>query len=93
VLAVIVGLAVMAGMTVVGWLVTSQTLLQKWVADRYRGRVFGALETTRASTMLTGMGLVVVLEGFLGVVVVLSLVGAVWSLAGVVAWLTLPHGN
>jgi hypothetical protein len=93
VLAVIVGLAVLAGMTVVGWLVTSQTLLQKWVADRYRGRVFGALETTQASTMLAGMGLAVVLEGLLGVVVVLSLVGAVWSLAGVVAWLMLPHGN
>ncbi|MBA3490834.1 MAG: MFS transporter [Rubrobacteraceae bacterium] len=93
VLAVIVALAVLSGMTVVGWLVTSQTLLQKWVGDRYRGRVFGALETTQALTILLGMGLAVVLAGSLGVVVVLSIVGAAWSLAGVVAWLMLPHGK
>jgi predicted MFS family arabinose efflux permease len=93
VLPVIVALAVLAGMTVVGWFVTSQTLLQKWVSDRYRGRVFGAFETTYALTMLVGMGLAVVLEGALGVVVVLSVVGVVWSLAGVVAWSMLPHGK
>jgi MFS family permease len=92
-LAVIVALAVVSGMTVVGWLVTSQTLLQKWVTDRYRGRVFGALETTQALTMLTGMALAVVLEGLLGVVVILSLVGAVWSVAGLIAWLMLPRGK
>src|SRR5918992_2583605 len=48
VLSVIVALAVLAGMTVVGWFVMSPTPLQKWVADRYRGRVFGAYETTQA---------------------------------------------
>jgi predicted MFS family arabinose efflux permease len=90
VLPVIVALAVLSGMTVVGWLVTSQTLLQKWVADRYLGRVFGALETTQALTILIGMGLAVVLEGVLGVVVVLSIVGGAWSAAGVIAWLRLP---
>ena len=93
ILPVIVALSVLSGMTVVGWFVTSQTLLQKWVPDRYRGRVFGSFETTQALTMLAGMGLAVVLEDLLGVVVVLSIVGAVWSLAGVVAWLMLPHGK
>lgn len=93
VLPVIVVLSLLSGMTVVGWLVTSQTLLQKWVADRYLGRVFGALETTQALTMLLGMGLAVVLEGLLGVVVVLSIVGAVWSVAGLIAWSMLPYGK
>ncbi len=93
VLPVMVALAVLSGVTVVGWFVTSQTLLQKWVPDRYRGRVFGAYETTQALTLLVGMGVAVVLEGLLGVIVVLSLVGAVWSLAGVVAWSMLPHGK
>jgi hypothetical protein len=87
----IVALSVLAGMTVVGWFVTSQTLLQKWVADQYLGRVFGAYETTQALALLVGMGLAVVLEGALGVVVVLSIVGAVWSLAGLVAWSTLSQ--
>ena len=92
-LTAIVVLAVVSGMTVVGWLVTSQTLIQKWVADRYRGRAFGALETTQALTMLVGMGLGVVLEGLLGVVAVLSIVGGTWSLAGLIAWLMLPQGK
>jgi hypothetical protein len=92
-LPVIVALAVLAGVTVVGWFVTSKTLLQKWVPDRYRGRVFGAYETTQALTLLVGMGVAVALEGLLGVIVVLSIVGAVWSVAGVVAWLMLPHGK
>jgi len=92
-LPVIVALAVLAGMTVIGWFVTAQTLLQKWVPDRYRGRVFGAYEATQALMMLVGTGLAVVLEGLLGVVVVLSIVGTVWSLAGVIAWSMLPHGK
>jgi MFS family permease len=92
-LPVIVALAVLAGITVVGWFVTSQTLLQKWVPDRYRGRVFGAYETTQALALLVGMGVAVAMEGLLGVIVVLSLVGAVWSLAGVVAWSMLPQGK
>jgi MFS family permease len=93
VLGVIVGLAVVSGMTVVGWLVTSQTLVQKWAPERYLGRVFGALETTQALTLLVGMGLAVALEGLLGVVVVLSVVGAAWSVAGLVAWAMLPRGK
>lgn len=92
-LPVMVALAVLAGVTVVGWFVTSQTLLQKWVPDRYRGRVFGAYETTQALALLVGMGIAVAMEGLLGVIVVLSLVGAVWSLAGVVAWSMLPQGK
>jgi hypothetical protein len=92
-LPVIVALAVLAGATVVGWFVTSQTLLQKWVPDRYLGRVFGAYEATQALTLLVGMGFAVALEGLLGVVVVLSIVGAVWSMAGVVAWSMLPQAK
>lgn len=44
-------------------------------------------------TILVGMGLAVVLEGWLGVVVVLSIVGVAWSLAGMLAWLMLTHGK
>jgi hypothetical protein len=33
------------------------------------------------------------LEGLLGVVIVLSLVGAVLSVAGLIAWAMLPHGK
>jgi MFS family permease len=88
-LPLIVALSVLAGITVIGWFIVAQTLLQKWVPDRYRGRVFGAYEATQVLMMLVGMGLAVALEDLLGVVVVLSLVGCVWALAGLVSWVML----
>ena len=90
VLAVVVALGVPAGATVLGWFVGAQTLLQKWVPDSYRGRVFGAYETTQALLLLVGMGLAAALAAPLGVVAVLSAVGALYILAGAVAWVVLP---
>jgi MFS family permease len=87
---VLLVLAVPAGITVIGWLVVAQTLLQKWVPDRYMGRVFGAFEAVQALALLTGMGLAVLLSDFLGTVVTLTIVGGVWSLAGLIALLILP---
>ena len=90
VLPLVVALGVPAGATVVGWFVGAQTLLQKWVPDSYRGRVFGAYETTQALLFLVGIGLAAALTATLGVVVVLSAVGALYLLAGAVAWVVLP---
>ena len=73
-----------------GWFVGAQTLLQKWVPDSYRGRVFGAYETTQALLLLVGIGLAAALAAPLGVVVVLSVVGTLYILAGAVAWIALP---
>jgi len=60
------------------------------VPDSYRGRVFGAYETTQALLLLVGMGLAAVLAAPLGVVAVLSVVGAVYVVVGAIAWATLP---
>jgi hypothetical protein len=90
VLPLVVALGVPAGATVVGWFVGAQTLLQKWVPDSHRGRVFGAYETTQALLLLVGIGLAAALTAPLGVVVVLSAVGALYLLAGAVAWVVLP---
>jgi uncharacterized protein (DUF983 family) len=89
-LPLILALGVPAGATVVGCIVGEQTLLQKWVPESYMGRVFGAFETTQALLMLVGISLAAVLAGPLGTVVVLSVVGAVYVLAGAVAWVALP---
>jgi len=88
VLPLVVALGVPAGATVVGWFVGAQTLLQKWVPDSHRGRAFGAYETTQA-LLLVGMGLAALVAP-LGVVVVLSVVGALYILAGAVTWVVLP---
>ena len=58
--------------------------------DSYRGRVFGAYETTQALLVLVGMGLAAALAAPLGVVVVLSAVGVLYTLAGAVSWVVLP---
>jgi MFS family permease len=90
VLTVVVALGVPAGATVVGWFVGAQTLLQRWVPDSHRGRVFGTYETTQALLLLVGMGFAAVLAAPLGVVAVLSFVGAVYVVVGAIAWATLP---
>ena len=93
VLPLVVALGVPAGATVVGWFVGAQTLLQKWVPDSHRGRVFGTYETTQALLLLVGMGLAAALVAPLGVMVVLSVVGTLYILAGAVAWIALPAQN
>ena len=93
VLPLVVALGVPAGATVVGWFVGAQTLLQKWVPDSYRGRVFGAYETTQALLLLVGMGLAAALVVPLGAVLILSVVGILYVVTGVVAWATLPGGR
>jgi hypothetical protein len=93
VLALVVALGIPAGATVVGWFVGAQTLLQKWVPDSHRGRVFGAYETTQALLLLVGMGLAAVLVAPLGAVLILSVVGILYVVTGAVAWATLPGGK
>lgn len=83
-------LSLPAGMSVVGWFVGSQTILQSWVPDRYLGRVFGAFETTQALLLLAGMGLAVTLGDLLGTVPMLLLAACLTLLAGVLAWVRLP---
>jgi MFS family permease len=61
------------------------TLLQNGVADAYRGRVFGALNTTSALLMLSGMGLASVAGDVVGIVPVISIQGFVYVLAGLLA--------
>ncbi len=52
-----VGLFAVAGLPMVAWLVSSQTVAQGATPDRYRGRVFGAYGTTTALATVVGMAL------------------------------------
>ena len=78
------GLTGLLGLPAMGYMISAQTLLQATVADRYRGRVFGAYGTTNALLMLVGMGLAAALGDALGVVPVLDLAGGLFLVAGVV---------
>ena len=71
--------------------VGAQTMLQSGVADRYRGRVFGALGTTIAVIGLVSLWLSGVFGEILGIVPMLSVAGGVTVLAGVLAFALLPR--
>jgi len=75
----------LAGMAMVAEGVGVQTMLQGRVADRYRGRVLGAIATTGAVLTLGGMGLASGVSDHLGIVPVLDAAGGVWLLAGALA--------
>ncbi len=78
------------GFASVVYTVTEQTLLQKTVADEYRGRVFGAWSTGQALMMLTGMGIASVLGDALGVVPLLDAAAVLFLLAGAITLTRLP---
>jgi MFS family permease len=72
-----------------GW----QTLLQQQTPAAYRGRVFGALETTSALLELLSVGVAGVLGEIVSLIPLLTVAGGVTILAGVVALLALPHAQ
>ncbi len=80
------------GPAIAGWLASQQTLLQTSVADRYRGRLFGAVGATASLMGLLGVGLGSVLGQIVGLVPVFNLSALLYAAAGVIALLLLqPH--
>ena len=80
-----IGLMALAGLPVVTFFVSGQTLIQANTTDQFRGRVFGALSTVGALMTLIGMGLAALLGDRLGIVPTLSLGAIAYGLAGVAA--------
>lgn len=78
-------LILLAGIPIVGSSVGVGTLLQRHVADRYRGRVFGALGTSMAIFTFLGQGLATVLGDQLGAVTMLTSKGLLDIAAGLLA--------
>jgi MFS family permease len=68
----------LAGVCIVWAIVTAQMLMQKNVADEYRGRVFGSFGTTNALLVLVGMGLASVLGSIFSVSLLLTLAGCLF---------------
>jgi predicted MFS family arabinose efflux permease len=74
---------VLVGFPVMAWLISSQTWLQKYAPDKYRGRVFGAYGTTSALLMLIGMAFASGVGDSLGIVNTLVIAGAIYLVSGV----------
>ncbi|MBO0778813.1 MAG: MFS transporter [Ktedonobacteraceae bacterium] len=81
------------GVFVAGLVVTLYTLLQVGAEDRYRGRVFGTLETVMSLAMLISMTLSSSFGDRLGVVPWMTISGALVLLSGFVALLTLRQAR
>jgi MFS family permease len=84
-LALTLTLLAIAGLPVIGFYVNLYTLLQINVADKYRGRIFGAYMTVQALMMLVGMGLASGLADRVGVVPMADVDAAFNILAGIIA--------
>jgi hypothetical protein len=87
------GFMVVVGIAVMAWSISTSTLLQVSVADQYRGRVFGTLNTTTALMSLCGMGIAGALGDLIGVVAVLNIAGGLYLLSGVVALVMLREAK
>jgi MFS family permease len=85
VLVVVLPLIALMGLFIVGFFVTTQTLIQLNVVDHYRGRVAGALGMTTALMSLLGMLIASALASSAGAVGLLDCSGTLTVLAGVVA--------
>jgi MFS family permease len=90
-LPVVLTFTALAGAPVVFFFVGVYTLLQRNVADRYRGRIFGAYYTTNTVLLLVGMALSSVLGGQSGARPMFFAMGLLYFLAGVTA--LLPFRN
>lgn len=79
-----------AGVFMVGAMVSVQTLLQLGARDEFRGRVFGAFMTSGALTRLIGIVIAGSLGDIVGIVPVLNLGALLWLATGAVAFALLP---
>jgi MFS family permease len=84
-LAVVVSLIAVMGVFIVGFFVTTQTLVQLNVADQYRGRVAGALGMITSLMSLLGMLISSALADRVGPVGLLDSSGSLTALAGMIA--------
>jgi MFS family permease len=88
-------LFVVVGLPGAAFSASFSSLLQAAVADEFRGRIFGALNTTFALLTLVGMGLASVAGDRLGIVPVINIQGYGYVLAGLLAlvWLVPRRGT
>jgi len=84
-----IALILLAGIPIVAYSVAVDTLLQRYVADRYRGRVFGTLATSAALFVLIGQAVASGFGDSIGAVSFLNLKGILDIMAGLLAFILL----
>ncbi|MCK6628155.1 MAG: MFS transporter [Anaerolineae bacterium] len=79
---------IVAGLHTIPWVlgyILVDTMLQQWVADEVRGRIFGLIHTQRSAGQVLVAGMLAPLVDWWGPVTVLNLSGIVYTLVGLYA--------
>jgi predicted MFS family arabinose efflux permease len=84
-LSVILPVIALVGITVLMWIVSVQTMLQKNTPDHLRGRVFGTFGMVNMLLMLIGSGFAGLLADRLGSVILMTAAAAIYLAAGLLA--------
>jgi predicted MFS family arabinose efflux permease len=82
-------LLVLAGIPLIAWIVSLQTILQQATEDKYRGRVFGSFGMISAMLMAVGAGIGGGLTDFTGAVILMTIASLIFMFSGLLAWILL----
>ncbi len=93
VLPVVLPVITLCGAAVIGFFVSMIALLQSNVSDKYRGRIFGTLNTVQAIAMLFGMILASGLGDRIGITQMVELDACFNILAGMLAFVMIRNTN
>jgi MFS family permease len=85
ILPVIVAVQLALAPAIIAWSTSQQTLLQSRTEDRFRGRIFGAVDTTIALMGIVGIGIGSALGDVVGIVPLYNLSALLYAAAGLVA--------
>jgi predicted MFS family arabinose efflux permease len=82
-------LLVLAGIPLIAWIVSLQTILQQAAEDKYRGRVFGSFGMISAMLMAVGAGIGGGLTDLTGAGILMTIASLIFMFSGVLAWILL----
>ena len=76
---------ILLSVPIMSWLLSSRTWIQSHSPDKFRGRVFGGLDTFSALLMLLGMGFASVIGDTIGISTTLYISAGIYVLSGILA--------
>ena len=91
ILQVALPLLVLAGIPLMAWIVSLQTILQQATEDQYRGRVFGSFGTVSALLMVFGTFIAGGLADLTGALVLMTVASLIYIFSGILGWVLLHN--
>ncbi len=88
---VAVPLMILAGVPLIAWIVSLQTIFQQATADEYRGRVFGAFGTVSALLMTVGAMMAGGITDVIGSAILMLVGSLIYIFSGLLGWALLRN--